>query len=272
MINIVITVLIVTSVVAGIGLLLGVVIGVFSKILAVEVDKKVEDIIEVLPGANCGVCGFAGCANYADGIVNSDAEINLCAPGGKKVSSLISGIMGKSDSSTSSEPQVAFVSCRAKPEDCSSDYVYSGLKDCNSISMFYGGNKSCKYGCLGGGSCISVCPVEAISYDEFNRVVIDKNICIGCKKCLQICPIGVIKMIPKNANYVVPCNSHDKGAVVKKKCKVGCIGCSICAKKFPNSSLVVDDFLADVDYNKNMDLDEALGASKACPAKCIIKR
>ncbi len=270
--SILIAVLIVAGVVASIGLVLGLIIGIFSKVFAVEVDEKVEKIISVLPGANCGVCGFAGCANYADGIVNSDAEISLCAPGGSQVSSLIAEIMGKEGNDILNEPQVAFIACRAKSEDCSKDYAYSGLSDCNSISMFYGGDKSCKYGCLGGGSCISVCPVEAISYDEFNRVVVNPDLCIGCKKCLQICPVGVIKMIPKSAEYVVPCNSHDKGGIVKKKCKVGCIGCSICVRKFPNSSLVVDDFLADVDYNKDMDLDETAAAAKACPAKCIIKR
>ncbi len=130
------------------------------------------------------------------------------------------------------------------------------------------GEKVCKYGCLGYGSCIDVCPVDAIDYDEEGLVWVDKDKCIACGKCIDVCPTGVIKMIPYSADYIVACNSNDKGAVARKACKVGCIGCKMCDKQSPEGGYVIENFLASIDYSK--DGDRAAGAEK-CPAKCIKK-
>ncbi len=75
-------------------------------------------------------------------------------------------------------------------------------------------------------------------------------------------------MIPYRGSHVVACNNHDKGAIVRKICSVGCIACKICEKKYPASGCVVTDNLSVIDYSKPS--DEIEGAAAACPTKCII--
>ena len=129
---------------------------------------------------------------------------------------------------------------------------------------------ACKEGCLHLGSCISVCPVGAISKDSDGNIVVDKEACIGCGKCTAVCPNHVIKLVPYSAEYIVACNNHEPGGKVRKICQVGCIGCKICQTKVPGSPFTVTDFLSVNDYHALQ--DAAPAAAEACPQKCIIKR
>ena len=76
------------------GVLMGLFLAFASKKFEVEVDPKVEAILAILPGANCGACGFPGCAGYAAGVALEGAKMTLCAPGGPKVAAKIGDIMG----------------------------------------------------------------------------------------------------------------------------------------------------------------------------------
>ncbi len=248
------------------GGILGIGLAIAARLLAVKKDERVADIEEILPGANCGACGFPGCSGYADGIVNEDADITLCSPGGSKVLAKIAELMGK-EASDPGQKMVAQVHCRGNRDTSTYTYNYEGLNDCNAMQAMYKGDKDCKYGCLAGGSCIKVCPVDAISRDEKNRIWVNKDLCISCEKCVVVCPTGVMQMIPYGSDAIVACNSLDKGGKVKKYCSVGCIGCKICEKKSPDGGFVVENFLATIDYDQKGD---RTGAMKGCPAKCII--
>ncbi|MCK5200714.1 MAG: 4Fe-4S binding protein, partial [Spirochaetales bacterium] len=157
--------------------------------------------------------------------------------------------------------------CRGNRDTSTYTYNYEGLDDCNAMQAMYNGDKDCKYGCLAGGSCIKVCPVDAISRDKENRIWVDKELCISCEKCVVVCPTGVIQMIPYSADVIVACNSLDKGGKVKKYCSVGCIGCKICEKKSDEGGFVVENFLATINYEMKGDRSAAM---KSCPTKCII--
>ncbi|MFP4178493.1 MAG: RnfABCDGE type electron transport complex subunit B [Spirochaetaceae bacterium] len=253
--------------VAVLGGALGLGLAIAARILAVKKDERVERVEGVLPGANCGACGYAGCSAYAEAIVNEGAEINLCSPGGAETVKAVAQIMGQEVEAGSSEKQVARVHCRGTQITSTYLYAYRGVKDCNAMHMFFGGDKECKYGCLGLGSCMKVCPVDAIYYEESGQVRVDRDICISCGKCVDVCPTGVMKMVPYSADYIVACNSTDKGGKVRKYCKVGCIGCGVCAKKSPEGGFVVENFLASIDYSAQGSREEAV---KACPPKCIV--
>ena len=253
--------------VALLGGLLGIGLAFASRVLAVKKDERVERVEGVLPGANCGACGFAGCAAYAEAIVNEGAEINLCNPGGASAVKAIAEIMGIEADVGDGRRMVAQVHCRGSKAVSSYLYAYRGVKDCNAVHMYFQGDKECKYGCLGLGSCMKVCPTDAIYYDNEGLVRVDREKCIGCEKCVNVCPTGVIKMIPYGVDYMVACNSTDKGAKVRKYCKVGCIGCKICEKKSPDGGFKVEDFLARIDFSQEGDRS---AAAQACPAKCII--
>lgn len=253
--------------VALLGGLLGILLAYASKIFYVKKDERIERVEGALPGANCGACGFAGCAAYAEAIVKDGAEINLCNPGGPDSIKLIAEIMGMEADTGSGVKMVAQVHCRGSRETSSYLYDYNGVTDCNAAHMLFDGDKECKFGCLGLGSCMKVCPTDAIYYDKEGLVRVDRDKCIGCEQCVDVCPTGVMKMIPYDADFIVACNSTEKGAKVRKYCKVGCIGCKICEKQSPEGGYKVEDFLATIDYTQTG--DRSTGAGK-CPAKCII--
>ena len=249
------------------GGLFGVGLAVASRVLAVKKDERIGQVEALLPGANCGACGFAGCAAYAEAIVTQDAELTRCPPGGPETAKKLGEFMGVAVEMTG-EKMVAQVFCRGTRDTSATDFEYRGLEDCNALYASFKGDKVCAFGCLGLGSCIKVCPSDAIFRHSSGYIYVDKDRCISCGKCLDVCPSGVMKWIPYAADTLVACNSTDKGALVRKYCTVGCIGCSICEKKSPEGGFVVENFLASIDYNKNGSREEA---AKACPPKCIIQ-
>ncbi len=255
-----------TLAIGAVGLVLGALLAVASKVFAVEKDEKAEAIAEVLPGANCGSCGYAGCGGYAEAISKGEAKINCCSPGGQAVSDRIAEIMGVSAETV--EEKVAVVMCAGTNDSASLKYNYEGLDDCIAVSRLQGGGeKNCGYGCLGHGSCMKVCSRGAISMEN-GIAVVDKEKCGGCGECAEVCPKKVIKIVPKNVKYVVKCASCDKGAAMKGKCTVGCIGCKICEKNCPAGAIAVVDNHAVIDYEKCIGC--GICAEK-CPKKIIVE-
>jgi electron transport complex protein RnfB len=253
--------------VAGLGLLLGVGLAFASRLLAVKKNEKIVVLEEALPGLNCGACGYAGCSSYAEAIAgDEEVSLSLCAPGGAETAQRLAEIMGV-EVSASLERRVAQVHCRGGRDAAKYAFEYQGIQDCNALYALYGGNKVCKYGCLGLGSCIAVCPVGAIDTDDQGLVRVDPEKCISCGKCLEVCPTGVMRWVPYDADFIVACNSRDKGRDVRKYCSVGCIACKMCEKKSPEGGFLVEDNLARIDYNQK---GERESAASACPTKCII--
>jgi Na+-translocating ferredoxin:NAD+ oxidoreductase subunit B len=253
--------------VGGLGITFGIGLAFASKILEVKKDERITRLEEALPGLNCGACGYAGCVAYAEAIAGAEAAITLCSAGGNDTATALGDIMGVKVEEFG-EKKVAQVHCRGGKSKAQYDFLYLGLQDCNALYPMYGGNKSCKYGCLGLGSCIRVCPVDAIDYDSEGLVWVDKEKCISCGNCITVCPTGVMQYVPYTADVIVACNSKDKGAVVRKICEVGCIGCKICEKKSPEGGFIIEDNLARIDYKAQGERETALNK---CPKKCIIK-
>lgn len=248
------------------GAFLGLGLVVASRLFAVKKDERIEEATELLPGINCGACGFAGCSAYATGVVRDGAPIDLCSPGGSEVRAKLGALMGV-EVSGDTRKMVTQVHCRGGAGTTEMRFRYEGLSDCNALYSLFAGDLACKEGCLGEGSCIRVCPVDAIGYDDEGKVWVDKDACISCGKCIDVCPTGVMRWIPYDADYIVACNNHDKGAAVRKYCGVGCIACKICEKKSPEGGYVVDQNLSTIDYAQQG--DRSAGAEK-CPPKCIV--
>ena len=247
----------------GIGLLAAFALGAAARKFAVEVDPRELAVLETLSGANCGACGYPGCAAYAKAVATGEALPNLCTPGGQQTLERIAEIMGVA--AVAAEPQVAVVLCQGDNRLAKSKYRYLGVSDCNAAQRIADGPKQCPGGCLGLGTCARVCPFGAIEITTDGLAVISREKCTGCRKCVPACPRSVIRMTPLEANVHVLCNSHDKGAVVRKYCQVGCIACQICVKTSPEA-YVVEDFLARPLYEQNA---QAAPAVVKCPTKCI---
>ena len=247
---------------AALGLLAGLGLGIAAKVFAVEVDPRIEQIDAVLPQFNCGACGFASCVDYAKAVVGG-AESGLCVPGGAGVSEKIAEITGRAASAR--EKTVAFVFCGGSDSKARKKYLYNGVADCKSAALLAGGDKACGYGCLGLGSCVHVCPTNAIAVED-GLARVTAELCIGCGKCVATCPKGIIKMVPADRAIHVVCSSQDKGPVVRKACDVGCIGCKRCTKAVDNEQITIDGTLAVVDYSKPL-LDPSVAES--CPTGAI---
>ena len=228
------------------GAIFGVVLAVASKVFAVETDERLEPMIEALPGANCGGCGYSGCAAYAQAVIEGKAKIGLCASGGNESAQAMAKIMGVEAEAV--ERKVAMVMCRGLNVKHKGEY--DGIQDCIAASKVAGkGPLACEFGCLGYGTCLKACKYGALSLKN-GRAHIDADKCVGCMSCVEVCPRHVIAPVPYEADIVVACNSHAKGGTVSKACDIGCLGCGKCEKTCPNDAIKVTNNLARIDYSK----------------------
>lgn len=259
--------IVIAIVVLGItGLAMGLFLAFAAKKFEVEIDPKIEQIISALPGANCGGCGYPGCSGYACAIVEEGASMTLCSPGGASVASQIGDIMGASVD-TSSEKVVARVLCQGDNTQTKKRFDFQGeLATCASLMLYAGGDKSCKYGCLGYGDCERVCPVAAVVVNDKGIAHVDEEACISCGLCVKACPKSVIAMIPAKKKVTVKCCSKDKGGDAKKACGVACIGCAMCQKACPFGAIEISNNLAKIDPVKCKNCQLCV---VVCPTKAI---
>jgi RnfABCDGE-type electron transport complex B subunit len=258
-------VIIAAVVVGAVGIIIGVLLGIASEKFKVEVDEREVLVREELPGNNCGGCGYAGCDALAKAIVEGKAAVNQCPVGGSVVGDKIAAIMGVE--AGAAEKKVAFVKCKGTCDKTVLKYNYYGTDDCVKIAQAVpgGGDKACSFGCLGSGSCVKACQFDAIHVVD-GVAVVDKEKCVACGKCVATCPRGLITLVPYKAEHLVQCSSHDKGPDVKKKCDVGCIGCTLCTKQCEFDAIHMDNNVAVIDYEKCTNCGKC--AAK-CPAKVI---
>ncbi len=249
----------------GIGALFGLGLAFAAKKFSVQMDPKVEEVRDVLAGAQCGACGFAGCQQYAEAVVQrEDVSPSLCSPGGGGVAEQVALITGKK--SVASEPQYSRIMCQGDRVKTIKRFNYEGVKECRASVLAGGGDKSCIYGCLGYGTCQRVCPFDAIHMNEFSLPVVDMKRCTGCRKCAEACPKKVIEILPSSKAVLVACHSKDRGTDTRKNCQVGCIACGMCVKVCPYEAPSIANNVSTIDINKCRVC--GLCATK-CPTKAI---
>jgi RnfABCDGE-type electron transport complex B subunit len=226
---------------------LSVVLVVVARKFAVEGNPLVAEVEEALPQYNCGACGFPGCSGFARYLVETRSPDAKCTPGGPDLQKRLASILGMEVGE--STPTVAHVFCRGTDKEALNEGEYFGIRDCVAADLVDCGTKVCPFGCLGLGSCAVACQFDAIRMEDGVAVIIEAE-CVACGQCVKACPRGLISMIPQGKRVLVECRTRDKGAQVKKYCKVGCITCQLCVKACPEQAIRLEGDFIVVDESK----------------------
>lgn len=246
------------------GLLLAVILFLVAKKFKVEEDPRIDEVEKVLPGANCGGCGNAGCRAFAQSCVKAEnLDNNFCPVGGNDVMKKVAAVLGKEVADKA--PMVAVVRCNGSCENRPRTNEYDGVASCRVKASLYCGDTDCRYGCVGCGDCVSACAFGALSMDPVTGLpVVDEEKCTACGACTKACPKGLIELRnkgPRGMRVFVSCVNKDKGAVARKACKAACIGCGKCAKVCPHGAITLSDNVAYIDFTK-------CKLCKKCVAEC----
>ncbi len=261
-------------VLGAIALVASVVLFVISKKFAVHEDPRIGQVAELLPGANCGGCGFPGCSGMADALVKGADTGSIdglrCPVGGDDVMNQVADLLGMA--MANSEPMVAVVRCNGSCENRPRIAEYDGLRTCEAMNSTGAGETGCGYGCLGCGDCTKACQFGAISMNaETGLPEVDEEKCTSCGACVKACPRHIIELRkkgPKGRRVYVQCVNKDKGPVAKKACAVACIGCGKCQKVCKFEAITVENNLSYIDYSKCKMCTKCVDE---CPTGAIIK-
>lgn len=247
----------------GLGAIFGTVLALASKAFATKTDPKVEGLLSVLPGTNCGACGKPSCRGYAEALAKGNIETNLCTPGGPEVARKIAAILGVQ--AVEGERLVAFCHCKGGTTAVRR-FAYDGVPTCKAADMTAAGQVGCLYGCLGLYDCIEVCNYDAFAIQENGMPVVIPDKCVACQACLRVCTRNLFEMVPISAKVHVLCVNPERGKAVKEVCRVGCIGCALCVKPCSYDAIHMKDGIAVIDYSKCTNCSEC---AKVCPVDVI---
>lgn len=245
----------------GLGLVAAAVLAAASKVFHVEEDPRVEAVVDALPGANCGGCGYAGCEGYAIAVINDpNIAANLCVAGGAETSIAVGELTGKTV--TASEPLTSFRRCDKVAGNVSLRYEYQGMPSCAAATLLTGGVDVCSWSCLGYGDCVQVCPFDAMTVVG-RMVVVNPIKCTGCGLCVKACPRSSLELIPNRARVAVFCATKEKLRAVMDICDVGCINCAKCVKACPAHAISNGTGRIEVDQKK------CLAYGPECAEACV---
>ncbi len=262
------TALVIVSVVLllALGVGFGVGLAIAARRFRVEMDPRVEEVLALLPNANCGSCGYAGCAGFAAAAVKGEAPADACVPGGPKMARLIAAILKVEVAEA--EVRRAVVHCQGGRGIAQEQFEYDGLRDCAAAALVQGGAKLCKFGCIGFGTCERACPFGAIAMGADGLPIILEEKCTACGACVRVCPVRIISLLPVKHRVFLGCsNPAAKGAEMKQTCSRGCIKCRLCVKVTASGAVQWGDSLPQIDFERWTDPDAAVAK---CPMSTFV--
>jgi len=248
------------------GLLFGIGLAIASEKFTVETDPRLDRIVGLLPGANCGACGGAGCFGFAESILSGKTKIDACRVANDEIKEQIAQVLGRKLEKRTKSVAVLHCNGGIKVKD---KFLYQGIEDCVAANLVLGGQKECVWGCLGFGDCERVCPFGAIKMSGEGLPIVDKDKCKACNKCVLVCPKKLFTLVPVTHPVYVACSSCDLGKDVIALCPVGCIACRKCEQVCSVDAIHAIDNLAVIDYNKCTSCGKCV---EVCPTKCIRER
>ncbi len=244
------------------GLFFGFALAAAAMKFQVVTNPLVDRVRHVLPSANCGACGFAGCQAYAEAVVdNPGVGPNLCAPGRGGVATSVAELTGKQVGTVLD--RVVIMRCHGTTAYARIEAAYAGVQTCAAATLVFGGPKACKNGCLGLGDCVQACLFDALHPGRDGIVEVDSGNCTGCGLCVPVCPKDLFTLYPRSHRIELSCVARDKQAVVRATCMVGCTLCRKCVAKCPAGAIEWNGSTIVIDHDKC----QAYGP--ACNEACV---
>ena len=251
-------------VLGALGFLAALGLSIVAKKFAFKEDPRLQELLDLLPGANCGACGNAGCSGFAHALFEGKVQIDRCPVMSDDVRRKVAELLGIDFAAA--EKRVAMIFCQGTFSRAAKRYTYDGIESCRAAHNILGGDKFCKYGCLGFGDCVKVCPFGASEIKDGVSIV-NRDICTGCGLCVEVCPRNLIRLVPESQKVFVLCSSFDKGAVVRKICQVGCIGCRRCVRVCPYDAIAFENNKATIIVEKCTNCGACVSV---CPTNAIV--
>ncbi len=248
------------------GLLLASILAVANKRLYVFEDPRIDEVEEMLPSANCGSCGSAGCRAFAEKLVKGEVQPGLCTVNSKEGNQVIANFLGVELGGQ--EKRVARLACAGGSNVATQRARYVGLETCRAAATVAGGGKGCAWGCLGLGDCDQVCEFDAIRMNRHGLPVVDAEKCTACGDCVEICPRDLFSLHPISHRLWVACRNLEKGDEAETDCAVLCTACGRCAADAPEGLIDIHNNLAVIDYSKNTLASTV--AIERCPTGAIV--
>ncbi len=262
----VIDILLPVSFMAIFGLILAFTLVLANRRLAIFEDPKIDEVEELLPHANCGACGTAGCRAFAEKLVNGELQPSACTVNSLEMNQLIANFLGVELGNQ--EKRVARLACAGGNHVARRHGDYQGINSCRAATLVSGGGKGCTWGCLGYGDCADSCDFDAIVMDEHLLPQVTEDLCTACGDCVEICPRDLFSIHPASHHLWIACKNLQKGEAAEEECLVACNACGRCAMDAPNNLISINNNLAVIDYSKNKFASKI--AIERCPTGAIV--
>ncbi len=251
---------------AGLCVALAAILAVSHRLLYVWEDPRIEEVADMLPGANCGACGVPGCRAFAERVVSGDLQPGQCPVGGSATAVQVASFLGVEAGSL--ERKVARLLCAGGSDVALQLGTYEGYSSCRGAATIAGGAKGCTYGCLGLEDCEVSCTFDAIRMAPNGLPVVDFDACTGCGDCVTACPKDLFEMYPVRRRLIVQCKSLLEGDEALAVCKVACTGCGLCVADAPDELMHMEQTLPVIDASRP-DLETTI-ATYRCPTEAIV--
>ena len=252
------------AILGGVGLTFGALIALANRWFRVWEDPRIDAVVDILPGVNCGACGYAGCRAFAEAAVGGEVVPAACTVMGEYEVDEVAGLLGVD--AGEAQKRVARLLCAGGSDVAPNKAEYEGLDSCAAAVAVSGGGKACPWGCVGLDDCAVACDFDAIVMNDVDLPVVDPDLCTACGDCVEACPLDLFVLMPLDDHLIVQCRNLLNGDEATDLCAVACDACGRCAQDAPGL-IEMRDGLAVVDYDKRELADPS--ATFRCPTGAI---
>ena len=254
------------AILGGVGLTFGTLIALANKKLKVYEDPRITEVEDLLPGANCGACGFAGCRAFAEAVIKGEEPPATCTVMSEVEIDDVADYLGVS--AGEADKVVARLMCAGGSDVAVQRAEYYGVESCAAAVAVGGGGKGCSWGCVGLADCAVSCDFDAIVMNEVGLPVVIPEDCTACGDCVEACPLGLFELVPQSEHLIVQCKSLLEGDDATEVCAVACNACGRCAVDAPDGLIEMTDGLAVIDRSR-IELENK-DAIARCPTGAIV--